>query len=169
MDAVVEQARAFAARAYGSTTALEHPLEVARLVERADFRPEVVAAAVLHDVVEDTDVEVQQIAARFGSYVAALVSTLTEDESISGYAERKREHRRRACAAGREASAIFVADKLSNARRMRRAKKEPKARKVAHYGATLELMRSERPDLPMLDKLDRELQALRAELQRSPA
>ena len=168
MDALVERARAYAANAYGSEAELEHPLEVARLVARAGFPPEVVAAAVLHDIVEDTEVEVPELAARFGSYIAALVSTLTEDESISGYAERKRELRGRASAAGRDACVIFVADKLSNARRMRGGKKDPKARKVAHYAATLELMRTEHPDLPLLGELEREIAALRA-AQRSHA
>ena len=62
-----------------------------------------------------------------------------------------------------------MADKLSNARRMRRAAKQPDASKIAHYAATLELMRSTYPDLPLLDELEAELDGLRADLQRSPA
>jgi (p)ppGpp synthase/HD superfamily hydrolase len=169
VDALVEQARAFAADAYGSDTELEHPLEVARLVESAGFWPEVTAAAVLHDLVEDTDVGLPEIESRFGREVAGLVAAMTEDDSIAGYAARKGEHRRRACAAGREAAAIFTADKLSNTRRMRLGRKRPDARKVGHYAATLELMRACYPDLPLLDPLAEELAALRADLRRSPA
>jgi hypothetical protein len=62
-----------------------------------------------------------------------------------------------------------VADKVSNARRMQHAAKKPDAAKVGHYGATLEIMRQAYPDLPLLDALERELNAIRAELQHSPA
>jgi (p)ppGpp synthase/HD superfamily hydrolase len=166
---LVERARKFAADAYGSRGELEHPIEVAGLVRDAGFGEETQAAAVLHDLIEDTDVDAASIAAKFGSNVAALVSSMTEDESIENRAARKDEHRRRACAAGRDVAAIFVADKLSNARRMRSGKKKPAARKIAHYAATLELMRQAYPELPLLDQLGEELIALRADLQRSPA
>jgi (p)ppGpp synthase/HD superfamily hydrolase len=168
-DAPVERARAFALEAYGSERELEHPLEVARLVESAGLSNEAVEAAVLHDLIEDTDVGLDEIDASFGPHVAELVAAMTEDESIRDYEERKREHRERACRAGPEAATIFVADKLSNARRMRTARKQPKAKKLAHYGATLDLMRSAHPDLALLGDLERELDAIRAELQRSPA
>jgi hypothetical protein len=52
---------------------------------------------------------------------------------------------------------------------MRRHAKQPEVRKIAHYAATLELMRSRYPDLPLLDELDEVLRALRSDLQRSPA
>jgi (p)ppGpp synthase/HD superfamily hydrolase len=167
--AVVEHAHSFAAQAYDSPAELEHPSEVAELVRHAGGDEELQAAAVLHDLVEDAGVQVSQIATEFGSHVAAVVAAMTEDESIEPYLERKREHRLRARDAGREVSLLFVADKLSNARRMRRAAKEPEADKLGHYGATLETMREAYPDLPLLDELEAELVAVRAELQRSPA
>jgi hypothetical protein len=163
----VHRAREFASEAYGSK--LEHPLEVAGLVRDAGFGEETETAAVLHDLIEDTDVDARAIEAEFGSNVAALVSSMTEDESIEDYAARKDEHRRRAAAAGRDVAAMFVADKISNARRMRRGQKEPDAHRIAHYAATLEQMRETYPDLPLLDQLDDELTALRADLQRCPA
>jgi (p)ppGpp synthase/HD superfamily hydrolase len=166
---LVARARTFALRAYGSEDELVHPLDVARLVEAAGASDDVVAAAVLHDVIEDTDVDAAQIAAELGSRMAALVSSLTEDESIPGYSERKADLRIRACAAGPDTALIFVADKLSRVRRMRRSQKEPKQRKLAHYEATLALARSEYPELPLLDQLRKELVALRAELRRVPA
>lgn len=166
---ICSTARAFALEAYGSEAKLEHPLEVLELVRAAGASRELQAAAILHDLVEDTDVEPGAIAAEFGSQVAAYVGAMTEDESIDDYAERKQEHRGRAGRAGRDVALLFVADKLSNARRMRRGQKEPDARKLAHYGATLETMRAAYPDLPLLGELDAELRAVRAELQRSPA
>jgi (p)ppGpp synthase/HD superfamily hydrolase len=161
---LVAAARAFALRAYGSEDKLEHPFEVARLVEAAGASEDVVAAAVLHDVVEDTDAGVEEIAAEFGSRIAALVETLTEDESIRAYSERKSDLRTRTCAAGRGAALIAVADKLSRVRSMRRGEKHPRERKVAHYERTLALVRELHPGLPLLDPLGKELAALRLDL-----
>jgi (p)ppGpp synthase/HD superfamily hydrolase len=165
---LVDRARGLAGRAY-SPKDLEHALEVTDLVASTGASDEVVAAALLHDLIEDTGIGEEEIAAEFGSQVAALVSTLTEDASIRDYKTRKKEHRDRVAAAGRDAALIFVADKLSNARRMRRGVKKPAARKLAHYAATLELMRERYPDLPLLGDLEQELRAVRADLQRSPA
>jgi (p)ppGpp synthase/HD superfamily hydrolase len=160
---LVQRARAFAAQAYGSESELEHPDEVAALVAEAGGDEELQAAAYLHDLLEDTDVELSQIKAEFGPRVAELVSAMTEDESIDDYAERKEEARSRARGTGRDAALLFVADKVSNARRMRRGQKEPEARKLEHYARTLATMRAASPDLPLLDELDAELSARRAE------
>jgi (p)ppGpp synthase/HD superfamily hydrolase len=153
----VARARAFAAQAYGSREELEHPEEVAALVGAGD--EELATAAILHDLVEDTDVELPQIAAEFGSRVAALVGAMTEDGSIEDYRERKQEHRMRARDGGRDIATLFVADKLSNARRMRRGQKEPDVKKLGHYQQTLDMMRTAYPDLPLLPELDTELRA----------
>jgi (p)ppGpp synthase/HD superfamily hydrolase len=166
---VVARARRLAGEAYASTQELDHPNEVAELVASAGNPPQVVAAALLHDGIEDTDLDADTIAREVDPHVAELVSVLTEDESISDYLERKAEHRARVAEAGREAALIFVADKLSNARRMRHGGKRPDAKKLGHYGATLVLMRRAYPDLPLLDDLERELEAVRSDLQRSPA
>jgi (p)ppGpp synthase/HD superfamily hydrolase len=159
---LVSRADLFARQAYGPAGDLDlaHPLEVSRLVEATGAPPELIAAALLHDVLEDTATDAARISSAFGSRIAALVGTLTEDETIRNYRQRKADLRARACAAGPDAALIFVADKLSNARRMRRGEKAAKDRKVAHYQATLELMRREHPTVPLLDQLERELRAL---------
>jgi (p)ppGpp synthase/HD superfamily hydrolase len=159
---LVPRAWEFARHAYGPEGDLAHPLEVSRIVESTGAPDALVAAAALHDVLEDTDVRADRIAAAFGPRIAALVSTLTEDEGIANYRARKADLRLRACAAGPDAALIFVADKLSNARRMRRGEKAYRQRKVAHYQATLELFRSELPTLPLLDQLAKELAGLSA-------
>lgn len=152
---LARRARTFALAAYGSPQELEHPSEVATLVDTDD--EELWAAALLHDIVEDTAVQPADVAAQFGPRVAGIVEAMTEDATIEAYGERKQEHRRRACAAGRDVARVFVADKLSNARRMRRGQKEVDGRKLAHYRATLETMRRAYPDLPLLDELEAEL------------
>jgi (p)ppGpp synthase/HD superfamily hydrolase len=161
---LVARARAFAERAYGADHELDHPLEVARLVEAAGASEEVVTAALLHDVVEDNDVGLEAIAAEFGARIAALVEALTEDASIRAYSDRKADLRARSCEAGADAALIALADKLSRVRGIRRAGKRPRARKLAHYEATLALVREQYPDLALLDELDKELAALRVDL-----
>jgi (p)ppGpp synthase/HD superfamily hydrolase len=152
---LASRARSFAADAYGSPKELEHPTEVATLVGASD--EELWAAAMLHDLVEDTGVDLSEIAAEFGSRVAALVAAMTEDSSIDDYGQRKQEHRLRARDAGADVAKLFVADKLSNARRMRRGQKPVDPKKLGHYRATLQTMRETYPDLPLLPELETEL------------
>ena len=79
------------------------------------------AAALLHDVVEDSELEVADVRERCGERVAEIVDALSDDESIESYEERKREHRGRVEAAGPDALAIYAADKLTNVTMLRDA------------------------------------------------
>ena len=85
------------------------------------------AAALLHDVVEDSETTLDELRELFGDEVAGLVGALTDDESIDSYRERKAEHRERVAAAPPDALAIYGADKLTNvahpARRLRRRRR----------------------------------------------
>jgi (p)ppGpp synthase/HD superfamily hydrolase len=100
---------------------IEHPLAVAeRLVEQR-YGDEVIAAALLHDVVEKSETSIGEVRARFGETVGDLVEAMTEDESIPAYEERKKEHRQRAAAADPAALAIFASDKLTNVAMLREA------------------------------------------------
>ena len=93
---------------------IEHLLAVAELLVEHDYPDEVIAAGLLHDVAEHAEVEPASLEGRFGSEVVALVEALTEDATIGGYEDRKREHRERVAAAGPHAQAIFAADKAAN-------------------------------------------------------
>ncbi len=57
-----------------------HPLEAAAIVGSMTSDEEVLAAAVLHDTVEDTDATLEDIRERFGDRVAALVASETEEK-----------------------------------------------------------------------------------------
>ncbi len=67
-------------RKYEGIPYILHPLEVAVIVGTMTDDEEVLAAAVLHDTVEDTDATMEEIAARFGPRVAELVTAETEDK-----------------------------------------------------------------------------------------
>jgi (p)ppGpp synthase/HD superfamily hydrolase len=116
-----------------------HPLRAAEIVAAAGMPEEVVAAALLHDVVEDSEVSPDDIAERFGQKVAAIVAALTEDESIDDYEERKAEHRKRVEAAGPDAVAVYSADKIANLRDMRRLYAEIGERAAERFTAPLDL------------------------------
>jgi (p)ppGpp synthase/HD superfamily hydrolase len=109
--------------ASGGRPYIEHPVAVAEhLTEQppADA-DEVLAAALLHDVVEDSELEVSDVRERCGDRVAEIVEALTDDASVEPYAQRKREHRDRVERAGHDAIAIYAADKLTNVSMLREA------------------------------------------------
>lgn len=100
---------------------VEHSVAVAADVGEAGFEPEMIVAALLHDIVEDSDVTIEQLRERFGDRVAGLVETMTDTAEVKPYERRKAIHRQRVVQAGPEAAAIFAADKLNNVRALRSA------------------------------------------------
>jgi len=100
---------------------IDHPVAVAEILVKHRQRDEVLAAGLLHDVVEKSEIEIAEVRERFGDFVGNLVEALTEDETIADYEERKNEHRRRVAAADPAALAIFAADKLTNVAMLREA------------------------------------------------
>ena len=94
---------------------INHPLEVAqRLAAVAGITdPEILAAALLHDTVEDTTATEQDILDEFGSRVADLVAEVTDDKSLQK-AERKRLQVEHAPHLSPEAGLIKISDKTSN-------------------------------------------------------
>ena len=143
------------------TTTIGHPAAVARLLHEAGYPENVVAAALLHDVVEDTATEVTELADRFGDDVAFLVAQLTEDPGIPGYDERKGELRRRVSADGQQTAAIFAADKLASARHLNEHGATVPQERLEHFERTERTIRSRHPDVPFLDALAEEIALLR--------
>jgi len=104
----------------------------------ADERTQV--AALLHDVVEDTSRDVDDVRAVFGDELAAMVDALSEDPTIAHYAQRKRDLRRRIAAAPRPGVVdIALADKIATLRDAAASGTEISRRTLAHYRATLRL------------------------------
>jgi guanosine-3',5'-bis(diphosphate) 3'-pyrophosphohydrolase len=120
---LVDRALAVAAWAHRSQSRrsvpapyVEHCVAVAQVLLDHDIGEErILAAALLHDVLEDTDLAEDDLAALFGAEVVALVRALTEDGSADHDA-RKAEHLDRLAAAPPEALLLFAADKLVGAR-----------------------------------------------------
>ncbi len=98
-----------------------HPVEAAMIANTLTDDEEVVAAAALHDVAEDTDYTLDDIRAVFGEKIASLVASESEDKRKEISAKqswfiRKDEALNNLANAFREAKLICLADKLSNMR-----------------------------------------------------
>ncbi|HEY2478161.1 MAG TPA: HD domain-containing protein [Solirubrobacterales bacterium] len=98
----------------GGLPYIEHPRMVAATLADLGYPDEILAAALLHDVVEDSDTTVDDLRAEFGEEIAELVAALSDDETIDSYRDRKDEHRARIAGVDGDALAIYAADKLAN-------------------------------------------------------
>ena len=102
-----------------------HTLEAMEIVSSITNDPELLAAAALHDTVEDTDVTVNQITEEFGERVASIVASETQ-EVPAGLSETDSWRNRRLAGirslqnASRDSKIVAMGDKLSNMRALAR-------------------------------------------------
>ena len=161
----------------GGLPYIQHPRMVAATLVGHDYPEETIAAALLHDVVEDSDTTVEELRDEFGDTVADLVATLSDDESIEDYRERKEKHRARVIEVDGDAFAIYAADKLTNLTTIHASVgregwgpvdeefKVPLELKLEVWTDDAAMLRREAPDLPLLDRLDQAVSLLRADLE----
>ncbi|MCM3629648.1 HD domain-containing protein [Paenibacillus glycanilyticus] len=124
---VVDVAIEFAATAHQSqyrkgsgTPYISHPFGVAMLLSSHNCSEEVIVAALLHDVLEDTDTTEQQLAAKFGPQVTAIVKSCSEPDKTLSWEERKTHTIESIPASPIEIRLVACADKLHNLRSMKR-------------------------------------------------
>jgi (p)ppGpp synthase/HD superfamily hydrolase len=146
---------------------ITHPIEVGGLLQCHGWPDEVVAAGLLHDVLEKTATTRAEVRRRFGVRIARLVESVSDDPAIGDYAARKCELRDRVAHAGPDTCAIFAADKISKVREVAllpaEQLDEAKARtEFAHYHASREVLRRVAPELALVALLDAELDRLGA-------
>lgn len=155
----------------GEISFIDHPLAVAELLAEEGFGDEVLAAGLLHDVVEHAEVEPSALRERFGDEVAGLVEALTEAEAIEPYEARKEEHRNRVAAAGADARAVFTADKIANVEVLRGAYAVEGEEvdvelpvsldlKIFVWELDLEMLFNESPGVPIVDRFADEMTGL---------
>jgi HD domain len=112
---VARQLHADAIRDIGSEVPfISHPRAVAELLAEHGLGEELVAAGLLHDTLEYTEIGLGSLRERFGMKIALIVCALSEDFEIRSYEERKAELRGRVAATGIEAQQVFAADKIVN-------------------------------------------------------
>ena len=129
---LLEKAVAFAAVRHSGTKRkgtkipyIIHPMEVAAIAAAVTSDEAVIAAAVLHDVLEDTDTPPEELEALFGHRVASLAAEESENKREGWAPEatwriRKQETIGHLKAAGHEARIIALGDKLANLRAIHR-------------------------------------------------
>ena len=153
---------------------VEHPIAVARLLAEVGCDGPVMAAAYLHDVVEKTRVEIEEISERFGPEIAELVGALSEDPAIEEYPARKRSLRRQVIGAGDAAVRIFAADRLANMRdwsELEPGRRDACAKRLGTelrerlelWNEDLDELAAFDPELPFLAEIEAELASLRAD------
>jgi (p)ppGpp synthase/HD superfamily hydrolase len=179
---LVRQAYAFAEYAHrgqrrkDGQAYISHPVRVARLLARLGYGEDVLVAAILHDVVEDTPATLGDIRNAFGARVAELVDCVSEDPALYGD-ERKRAYRERVSLAPPDARAICAADKVCNLDDLRTAaeSRDHVALQRFHGGldaqalrfdAELQMLQDAGVDPKLIEALRSGLDDLRAEASR---
>jgi (p)ppGpp synthase/HD superfamily hydrolase len=155
-------------RAVDDAPFILHPAEVASLLSSHGYDDEVIAAALLHDVVENTETGIADVRVRFGARVAGIVAAVTEDETIEDDEERKAALREQVAGAGSDAQAVYAADKLAKTRELRAqaANDDGSAddadldRRLGHYEQSLKMLQAVTADSPFVPQLAFELWAI---------
>ena len=129
---LLDKAIIYAVRAHAGTERrgkgfpyIVHPMEAMEIVSTMTSDQELLAAAALHDVVEDTDITVEEIRAEFGDRIASLVAAESDavQEGVSeeeSWRSRKEQGIRRLQGASRDVKIVALGDKLSNMRAIAR-------------------------------------------------
>jgi (p)ppGpp synthase/HD superfamily hydrolase len=156
---------------------IEHPLEVAGLLHDAGCSDVVVAAGLLHDVVENSHVSVAELTWRFGGEVAGLVQAVTEDSTVDDYRHRKRMLREQVRITGGDAALVFAADKIAKVRELPEAVRRDRDRvteaelssrerhqlehqqrlRLEHYRRSLRMLQRVAPGHPLVKRLASDL------------
>ena len=125
---LLDRAIVFAVQAHHNTERrgkgfpyIVHPMEAVEIVATITPDQELLAAAALHDTIEDTDVTVEDIRREFGDRIADLVHA-ESDQFTEGVSEEDSWHDRKQAAidrlrhASHDAKIVAIGDKLSNMR-----------------------------------------------------
>ena len=98
---------------------INHPIALMHVlcIDAGITNAMILAAAALHDTIEDTETTRAELEAEFGSHVCGLVVELTDNKSLAK-AERKRLQIEHASHTSREGTLVKLADKICNLRDM---------------------------------------------------
>ena len=129
---LLDRAIIFAVRAHAGTERrgkgfpyIVHPMEAVEIVATMTSDQELLAAAALHDTVEDTYVTIEQIRTEFGERVASFVAVESDEphqrrDSVENWRARKQAAIDRIASASHDAKIVALGDKLSNMRAIAR-------------------------------------------------
>lgn len=137
-------------RKYTDQPYIVHPIAVADIVRAVGGTKEMVAAALLHDVLEDTDAKIYEMREHFGNKITDLVVELTDvyiHPHHGNRATRKTLERQRLAMISHDAMTIKVADLIDNSKTI--VEHDPDFAKVflAEKAATLQALAQANPSL----------------------
>ncbi|WP_342429682.1 HD domain-containing protein [Neobacillus sp. FSL H8-0543] len=120
---IVEKALQFASKAHKDQCRkntdipyISHPVAVGMILMKSGYTDELIAAGVLHDTVEDTDVTMEDIQREFGTKIAEIVAGCSEPDKSLSWEERKEHTIEFLKTASEDIRAVACADKLHNIR-----------------------------------------------------
>lgn len=91
-----------------------HPIAVSEIIQHSGHCDDAIVAGLLHDVVEDTDITLEEIEKEFGAKIAAIVDGVSEDKSITPWKARKKSYIEKLISAPKESMIVSAADKIHN-------------------------------------------------------
>jgi (p)ppGpp synthase/HD superfamily hydrolase len=154
---IVDRARKFAQRAhqeqrrkYTNEPYFNHLSEVALLCAQHGLVKRAIAAAYLHDVIEDQPITYDDLVAEFGAEIATIVLELTDEPTIPGgpnRAARKKVDLTRLEGASADAQSVKCADMISNTRSVARHDKAFARSYLPEKRAALTVLTRAQPDL----------------------
>ena len=121
---------------------ITHPIEVAKILTSIKLDASAIAAGLLHDIIEDTDISINEISNSFGNQISELVQGLTKISKFSLKINRQKlgeNYRKLILAASKDIRVILIklADRLHNMRKINFIKHEDK--KISTSMETLEI------------------------------
>lgn len=152
------------------TPYIAHPAAVGMMVLRAGYSEDAVAAAILHDTVEDTELTLEDIEQEFGGKIAEIVAGCSEPDKSLPWKERKEHTVVFLKTASKEIRAVACADKLHNIRSIIQDYKQVgdkvwdrfnagKEQQKWYYTKIVESLGSQ-SSFPLLEELKREVDSL---------
>jgi guanosine-3',5'-bis(diphosphate) 3'-pyrophosphohydrolase len=134
---------------------INHPLALANILanEGGVTDVSVLAAALLHDTVEDTETTIEELVALFGREIAGIVAEVTDDKSLPKE-ERKRLQVVKSASKSDGAKLVKLADKISNLRDIASSPPAdwPQERRQAYFDWAAEVIEGARGVSPALER-----------------
>ncbi|WKA53127.1 HD domain-containing protein [Planococcus shixiaomingii] len=175
MNPLIEKAIQFAAVKHAGQTRkatiipyISHPYAVAMMLKDENQRDEVIAAGLLHDLLEDTDTTEEELREQFGEQVLSLVLAASESDKTLPWEERKQHTIDSLENRSKEELALIVADKLHNLRsiqqdvlqsgdavwaRFNRGKRD----QSWYYMSLARSLKSRKEDVPLIQAFEKEV------------
>lgn len=101
-------------RKHDGSPYIVHPVMVAYILEQHGFSEIVVAAGLVHDVLEDSDISEQELRKELGSEIVDIVTAVSENTELP-WEDRKEQYVSDVVSSGESVWAVSVADKIHNA------------------------------------------------------